>query len=129
VDLVRNRKLILLDASKDQILEAIGNDEVKIVVSIIGGQGFILGRGNQQISPEVIRKAGKENITVVATPQKLASLRGRPLLVDTGDDEIDGVLSGYVNVVTGYGRRARYKVGVQLRDTLPETRRENVDHD
>ena len=129
VDVVRNRKLVLLDANKSQILEAIGNDEVKIVISVIGGQGFILGRGNQQISPEVIRKAGKENIIVVATPEKLASLRGRPLLADTGNDGIDGILSGYMNVVTGYGRRARCKLGVQLRDTLPETRRGNMDHD
>ena len=77
---------------------------------MIGGQGFILGRGNQQISPSIIRRVSKENIIVVATPEKLASLRGRPLKVDTGDQGLDEELRGYYRVVTGYGRRTIVKV-------------------
>ena len=53
---------------------------------------------------------GKENIIVVASPNKLASLGGSPLLVDTGDEDLDTDLSGYIRVITGYGKAAMYKV-------------------
>jgi predicted polyphosphate/ATP-dependent NAD kinase len=81
-----------------------------IVVTPIGGQGFLLGRGNQQISPEVLRAAGRDRLLVVATEAKLAGLAGRPLLVDTGDDELDRDLDGYVPVVTGLGRTTMYRI-------------------
>jgi predicted polyphosphate/ATP-dependent NAD kinase len=110
VDVLYKRKLLASDVNEKQLLESIQGKKVKIVVSVIGGQGFIFGRGCQQISPDVIRKVGKENILVVATPNKLALLRGRPLLVDTGDTEVDEMLSGYVRVTTGYRRRAMYMV-------------------
>jgi predicted polyphosphate/ATP-dependent NAD kinase len=58
----------------------------------------------------VIRAVGVENITIIATPGKLAALQGRPLLVDTGDPELDEMLSGYAKVVTEYGRRVVYRV-------------------
>ena len=58
----------------------------------------------------MIRKVGKENIIVVASPNKLASLGGSPLLVDTGDEDLDTDLSGYIRVITGYGKAAMYKV-------------------
>ena len=64
---------------------------------------------DQQISPEVIRKVGKENIIVIATSQKLATLRARALRVDTGDPVLDEELKGYYKVVTGYRRRTLYK--------------------
>jgi len=86
--------------------------EAHIVVTVIGGQGHILGRGNQQISPAVIRRVGTAGITIIATQTKLLSLEGRPLLVDTGDPALDAELCGYVKVVTGLGERTMYKVGV-----------------
>ena len=110
VDVVRGGELVAKDANEKQILELLEGSEAKIIVTVIGGQGFIFGRGNQQISPSVIRAVGKKNIIVVATPQKLASLRGRPLLVDTGDPELDEELRGFMRVVTGYGRRTIIKV-------------------
>ena len=110
VDVLSKKELLASDLNEKQLLQTIDNKKVKIVVTIIGGQGFIFGRGNQQISPQVIRKAGKENIVVAATESKLASLGGAPLLVDTGDPELDKSFSGHVTVVTGYGRKAIYRV-------------------
>jgi len=111
VDVIRSGKMVAADANESRLLGLIEGAKAKIVVTVIGGQGFVFGRGNQQISPEVIRKVGKENIVIVATPGKLASLRGKPLLVDTGDAELDRELSGYYRVITGFGRRAVYRVG------------------
>ena len=110
VDVVYNRQLLGSDLDESRLLQLTSGKKIRIVVSVIGSQGFIFGRGNQQISPEVIRRAGKENMIVVATPGKLASLGGAPLLVDTGDINVDKNLSGYLHVTTGYGRRATYRV-------------------
>jgi predicted polyphosphate/ATP-dependent NAD kinase len=96
-------KMVATDLGEDELLKHVKGKKIKIVVSPIGGQGFIFGRGNQQISPRLIRYAGKRNIIVVATPTKLASIgTGRHLLVDTGDSEVDKSLTGYIRVVTGY---------------------------
>jgi len=111
VDVVQGGEMVASDVNERQLLELIGRRKAKIIVTVIGGQGFIFGRGNQQISPRVIKKVGRANIMIVATPEKLASLRGRPLLVDTGDEEVDRVLSGYFKVTTGYGKFSVYKVG------------------
>jgi predicted polyphosphate/ATP-dependent NAD kinase len=111
VDAVLNRKLAASDANEAKLLELLEErTKAKIIVTVIGGQGFIFGRGNQQISPQVIRRVGNENIIIVATPNKLASLKGAPLLVDTGDPELDAELSGYTRIVTGYGRSVIYRI-------------------
>jgi len=80
------------------------------VITPIGGQGFIFGRGNQQISPKVLSKIDPGNIIVISTLEKILSLDGRPLLVDTGDREVDQVLCRYMKVITGYGNRIVYPV-------------------
>lgn len=110
VDVVEGGELLSSDANEARLLELIEGRKAKIIVTVIGGQGFIFGRGNQQISPGVIRMVGKENILVVATPEKLASLKGRPLLLDTGERELDVELSGYVKVITGYRQRVVYRI-------------------
>ena len=110
VDVVLNGELVAADANEEKLLELVEGKEARVIVTVIGGQGFVFGRGNQQISPQVIRSVGVENITIIATPGKLATLQGRPLLVDTGDTEVDEMLSGYAKVVTEYGRRVVYRV-------------------
>jgi len=91
---VHPRKGCGTDLNEAQLLELLDRWLGSIVVSVIGGLGFILGRGNQQISPRVIRKTGVANIQVVADEEKLLALRDNPLRVDTGDPEMDAELSG-----------------------------------
>jgi predicted polyphosphate/ATP-dependent NAD kinase len=87
VDVFFNKKIVANDVNEKQILTAIHGKPAQIIVTPIGGQGFIFGRGNQQISPEVIRRVGLDNIVVVATESKLRSLKS--LRVDTGDPSVD----------------------------------------
>jgi len=110
VDVVRNGQLVAADANEKQLLELVADREARIVVTVIGGQGYIFGRGNQQIGPEIIKRVGKKNIIVVATKGKMASLEGRPLLVDTGEEEADELLRGYLKVITGYEEELVYRV-------------------
>lgn len=110
VDVVGRGRLLLSDANESQLLKLMQGKKTKIIVTVVGGQGFIFGRGNQQISSRVIRQVGKENIIIVATQSKLASLKGSPLLVDTGDENLNMELSGYIRVITGYGKAAVYNV-------------------
>jgi predicted polyphosphate/ATP-dependent NAD kinase len=101
VDLFYNKKIVANDVNEKQILEAIGGKPAQIIVTPIGGQGFIFGRGNQQISPEVIRRVGLDNIIVVATEGKLRSLKS--LRVDTGDPNLDAAfLERKMKVVADY---------------------------
>ncbi|MDR3353923.1 MAG: ATP-NAD kinase family protein [Synergistaceae bacterium] len=81
----------------------------RIVITPIGGQGFIFGRGSQQFSPDVIRRAGKENIMLLSSPAKLQSLAGEPLLIDTGDAELDEYLGGYYKIISGLGQYTIYR--------------------
>ena len=92
------------------LLGLVGKSPTRIVISPIGGQGFLFGRGNQQITPDVIRKIGIENITVVGSRNKIHALHPRRLLTDSGDDEIDRQLRGYIRVITGYREEMVVKV-------------------
>jgi predicted polyphosphate/ATP-dependent NAD kinase len=100
VDLFCNKKLVAKDVNEKQILEAIKDKTARIIVTPIGGQGFIFGRGNQQISPAVIRQVGIDHIVVIATKNKMKNLKS--LKVDTGDTELDAAFRGTIKVVTDY---------------------------
>lgn len=111
VDAVYNRALLGKDLDEKQLWEMIKDRPCSLILTAIGGQGHIFGRGNQQISPRIIRKAGKENIHIVATREKLLSLPERRLLTDTGDVKLDEELCGYVQVITGLNERTICPVG------------------
>lgn len=100
VDIVRDKALVAADAPEEIIFRNVEDRKAKIIVSPIGNQGFIFGRGNQQISPRVIRMVGKENVVVVATREKLRWARS--LRVDTGDPELDAHLLGPIRVIADY---------------------------
>jgi predicted polyphosphate/ATP-dependent NAD kinase len=115
VDVVQDEKLMIKDASERDLLDLLerkksmgGENGIKIIVSPIGAQGFILGRGSQQISASVLKSVGSENLIIVSTPHKLAELT--QLLVYTGDLELDKKLSGRMLVVTGYRMAQRKEV-------------------
>ena len=101
VDLFENKKIIEKDVNEKQILQAITGKIAQIIVTPIGGQGFIFGRGNQQISAKVIRQVGLDNIVVVSTKSKLDRLQS--LRVDTGDTELDRAFRAHgIRVITDY---------------------------
>ena len=113
VDLIKNGELLALDVTAAEIENAISthNGAAKIVITPIGGQGHLLGRGNQQLTPAVIRQVGKDNLVVIATKTKITELNGRPLLVDSNDPQLDRALSGYIPVITGYRDQVLYPIG------------------
>ena len=108
VDIFLDKKIIDRDVNEKQILMKIQGRKAKIIVTPIGGQGFIFGRGNQQISSKVIRAVGVDNILVVATKSKLGSLK--TLRVDTGDVFLDNELRGEITVIVDYKEERRIYV-------------------
>ncbi len=103
VDLIKNKEIVELDVAEKDILQHSEEvDGIKIIVSMIGNQGFFLGRGNQQISPKVVKRAGIDNIYVLSTPAKLR--RTSLLRADLGDEDLEAQLrkKGYMKVVQGY---------------------------
>jgi len=109
VDLVKNGVLLAKDVGERDILATLkGEAKAKILVSPIGAQGFVFGRGNQQISARVIRAVGVENVIVLATPHKLEETP--VLFVDTGDLSLDRELSDERQVVAGYRVALRRRI-------------------
>lgn len=110
VDAVLDRQAIGLDLNEQALLRIIEGRDAEIIVSVLGGQGSLFGRGNQQISAEVIRRVGRGRITVISTVEKLINLPAGALQVDTGEPGIDAMLTGHIPVITGPHRTTLVKV-------------------
>lgn len=111
VDLVQNKKLIARDVNEQEMVDAIHKaDQVHLVVTPMGGQGYLFGRGNQQLSNKVLELLSKDQITILSTVGKLNSIQGKPLIVYTGDPKVDQQISGYYRIIIGYEQYRMYKV-------------------
>lgn len=113
IDAVANGKVVGKDLAERQILDLLDRySDRKLVLSPIGAQGFLLGRGNQPLSPTVIRRIGARNIIVLSTPAKLART---PLLrFDTGDAMLDAYMISrkFFTVIIGHHLTRLVKVTV-----------------
>jgi len=110
VDAVLNGTLVGQDLNEQALLRLLEHREAHIIVGVLGGQGSVFGRGNQQISAEVIRRVGRDRITLIASTEKLIALGSAPLRVDTGDEDIDTLLTGHIRVEIGPGRSTRLRL-------------------
>jgi predicted polyphosphate/ATP-dependent NAD kinase len=108
VDLIQNGELLGADLGAKELEALVQDFPVRLVLTPIGGQGYILGRGNQQIRPSLVRRCGRKGLMVLCAPEKLRALEGEPLRVDTGDLELDRELEGYIRVRTGYSQESIY---------------------
>jgi len=118
VDVVRNGALLAADVDAHALESAVEGTAATVVLTPLGGQGFVVGRGNQQITAKLL---GRVPLQIVATDGKLASLAGRPLWVDSGDDDVDARLSGYAKVFTGAGTHTVYPVHRVFEETQGTT--------
>jgi predicted polyphosphate/ATP-dependent NAD kinase len=113
IDAIVAGEFVGRDLSEGDVLDLLGrHQQCKLVLSPIGAQGFVLGRGNLQLSPEALRRIGTRNMIVAATPAKLA--RTPVLRFDTGDPGLDLELAvrGYLPVIVGYRRERLVKIVV-----------------
>jgi len=100
VDVIMDGKVLMNDASEQDLLRLLHGKKARLLVTPIGRQGFVLGRGNQQISPKVVEMVGLEHQLILATPTKLAET---PMLrLDSGDADLDKRFCGYHKVLIGY---------------------------
>jgi predicted polyphosphate/ATP-dependent NAD kinase len=114
VDVLMPSGDLIRDVNSDQLQELLSRHDggCELVLTAIGGQGHIIGRGNQQISTDILRVLGRDHVHVIATRTKLLSLSGRPLLLDTGCPLLDSDWSGLMPVITGYHDVLIYPVGI-----------------
>ena len=111
VDAVKgDGRLLGRDMNEKALLPLVDKGSAKIIISPIGGQGYLFGRGNQPISPSIIRKVGIENVILVGSRRKIERLYPRRLLIDSGDETTDRLLRGYRRVITGYREEMVVKV-------------------
>ena len=111
VDIWYQGNLLAKDAHEQQIYDIIqAYPRCKIILSVIGGQGVVLGRGNQQISPRIIEQCGLDAVQFISTQSKLLALEGRPLKVDSGSNALNENLAGYHKIICGYEDFVLYEI-------------------
>lgn len=110
MDVVRDGRRLAADADAATLERIAAEGDCHLVITATGGQGMLLGRGNQQLTPAVLRAIGRERIMIVATHEKLQALNGRPLLMDVADPALEQLLQGLVEVVTGYRSHVLYRL-------------------
>lgn len=113
VDLLMGDRVLARDADATSLERQLREHKgpVLLVVTAIGGQGHVIGRGNQQLTPVVLRGVGRDRLRIVATKTKLKTLHGRPLLMDSGDVALDREWSGYIPVLAGFEDVLLYPLG------------------
>ncbi|MBP1044587.1 ATP-NAD kinase family protein [Vagococcus sp. BWB3-3] len=102
VDVVINQAVVIKDATEKALFDLLRGRRVVLILTVIGGQGHILGRGNQQISPRIVRDVLPSDIWIVSTAAKIYHLPNHALRVDTSDWELDQQLAGYWKVIVGW---------------------------
>ena len=121
VDVIKNKQLLASDVTASELLTLTTNQSCKLVLTLIGGQGHIIGRGNQQLNADFLKRLDKDNILLVATKTKLSNLSGRPLIVDSGNTDVDLQLSGLISIITGYHDQVLYPIAnlhLSIKDTV-----------
>jgi predicted polyphosphate/ATP-dependent NAD kinase len=121
VDVIKHKHLLASDVTASELVALTTHQNCKLVLTLIGGQGHIIGRGNQQLSADFLRSLDKDNILLVATKSKLSNLSGRPLIVDSGDAHVDQQLSGLISIITGYHDQVLYPIAnlnLSTKDTV-----------
>lgn len=120
VDIVHQGRVIARDVGAAQLEALPPQAELSALIGVIGGQGHILGRGSQQFSAPLIRRLGREHLHLLATRSKLAALDGRPLLVDSGDAQLDQALVGLWPVTCGYQETVLVRVATDAEPAAGE---------
>jgi predicted polyphosphate/ATP-dependent NAD kinase len=104
IDATKGSQQVGTDINEREILEILDSHEgpVTLLLSPMGGQGFLIGRGNLQLSPNVLKRIGVDGVLGIVTPAKLLTLRS--LRIETGDEELDSLFSEkkYLKVLQGY---------------------------
>lgn len=113
VDVLLGKTLLARDVNATALTVYLDDHQgpVRLLITAIGGQGHVIGRGNQQLTPGILRRIGRDNLWVVATKTKLKTLEGRPLVMDSGDPRLDREWQGYLPVMTGFADTVLYPLG------------------
>lgn len=110
VDLLFNKKIVELDLNEEQILKQIKGKRAKIIVSLIGNQGFLFGRGNLQFTPTILKQIGTKNIIIISTKYKIENIPNQKLRLDTRSAELDREMAGLYKIITDYDETKICKV-------------------
>ncbi len=132
VDVVQAGRLVARRRGEAELLDLLAAEPATLVVGVVGGQGALLGRGNQQLSPAVLRRIGLDDVEIVAGLRKLLALDPPVLHVDTGDPELDASLVGYRRVHVAPRSNPRLQGGRMtahpyMPNSTPALRRELLD--